>query len=69
MARGKRPNPSPTFKDPVAIAALKGDKTLAEWAQPFDVPPNPISDRRDRRVAPDSPVRASFPDPDDRLLP
>ena len=33
MTRRKRRNHSPTLKRQVAIAALKGDKTLAELAQ------------------------------------
>jgi len=44
MTRRKRRNHSPEFKAKVAIAALKGDKTLAELAQHFDVHPNPITD-------------------------
>lgn len=42
MARRKRRNHSPTFKAQVAVAALKGDQTLAELAQQFDVHPNPV---------------------------
>lgn len=43
MVRRKRRNHSPTFKAQVAVAALKGDKTLAELAQQFEVHPNPIT--------------------------
>lgn len=44
MTRRKRRNHLPTFKAQVAVAALKGDKTLAELAQQFDVHPNQITD-------------------------
>jgi transposase-like protein len=41
----KRPrgNHAPAFKAKVALAALKGDRTLAELAQQFDVHPNQIT--------------------------
>ena len=42
--RRKRRNHSPSFKAKVAVAALKGDKTLAELAEQFDVHPNQITD-------------------------
>ena len=44
MTRRKRRNHSPEFKAKVAIAALKGDKTLAELAQQYDVHPTQITD-------------------------
>ena len=46
MSRRPRRNHSPAFKAKVALAALRGDKTLAELAQQFDVHPNQISDWR-----------------------
>jgi transposase len=37
MARRPRRNHSPAFKAKVAVAAIKGEKTLIELAQDFDV--------------------------------
>jgi transposase-like protein len=44
--RRKRRNHLPGFKAKVAIAAVKGDQTLAELAEKFDVHPNQINDWR-----------------------
>lgn len=41
--RRKRRNHSSSFKAKVALAALQGDRTLAELAQQFDVHPNQIT--------------------------
>ena len=43
MPRRPRRNHSPAFKAKVAIAAIKGDRTLAELAEQFDVHPNQIT--------------------------
>jgi transposase len=43
MTRRARRNHTPAFKAKVALAALKGDKTLAELAQHFDVHVNQIT--------------------------
>lgn len=48
--RRKRRNHSSSFKAKVAVAALKGDKTLAELAEQFDVHPNQITDWRRQLV-------------------
>jgi transposase len=41
--RRPRRNHSAAYKAKVAIAALKGDKTLSELAEQFDVHPNQIT--------------------------
>ncbi len=47
MTRRPRRNHSPSFKAKVAVAAIKGEKTLIELAQDFDVHPNQIKQWRD----------------------
>ncbi len=42
MSKRPRRNHTPAFKAKVALAAVKGEKTLAELAQQFDVHPNRI---------------------------
>ncbi len=46
MARRPRRNHSPSFKAKVALAAVKGERTLTELAQQFDVHPNQITQWR-----------------------
>ena len=43
MNRRPRRNHTPGFKAKVALAAIKGDRTLAELAEQFDVHPNQIT--------------------------
>jgi transposase len=43
MARRARRTHSPALKAKVALAAIKGEKTLAELAQQHDVHPNEIT--------------------------
>ena len=68
MTRRKRRNHSPELKAKVAIAALKGDKTLAELAQQYDVHPTQITDwkmqllERSAVVFGESPGKESGPD-------
>jgi len=46
MTKRTRRNHTPAFKAKVALAAMKGDKTLAELSQQFDVHPNQIGQWR-----------------------
>jgi len=43
MSRRPRRNHTAAFKAKVALAAVKGEKTLAELAQQFDVHPNQVT--------------------------
>jgi transposase-like protein len=43
MSRRPRRNHTPGFKAKAALAAIKGDRTLAELAEQFDVHPNQIT--------------------------
>ena len=42
MSRRPRRNHSAAFKAKVALAAIKGDRTVAQLAEHFDVHPNQI---------------------------
>ena len=46
MTRRPRRNHSPAFKAKVALAAIKGEKTLAELAEHYDVHANQITSWR-----------------------
>jgi transposase len=43
MTRRPRRNHTPAFKAKVALSAIKGEKTLSELAELFDVHPNQIT--------------------------
>ena len=46
MSRRLRRNHTPAFKAKLALAAIKGDRTLAQLAEQFDVHPNQITQWR-----------------------
>jgi len=46
MTKRTRRTHSPAFKAKVALAALKGEKTIAELAQQYDVHPNQVTSWR-----------------------
>ena len=48
MTRRPRRNHSPAFKSKVALAALKGDRTMSELATQFDLHPNQIKQWKDQ---------------------
>lgn len=71
--RKTRRNHAPGFKAKVAIAAIKGDKTLAELAEQFDVHPNQITDWKQQLQESaadvfDSGPRAKAVEPDLKVL-
>ena len=66
MSKRPRRNHSPAFKAKAALAAMKGEKTLAELAQQYDVHPNLINQWRAKLVESAADVfgaEASAPEP------
>lgn len=51
MSRRPRRNHSAKFKATVALAALKGDLTMAELAQKFDVHPGQVTEWKKQLLA------------------
>ena len=64
MTRRPRRNHTPAFKAKVALAAVKGEKTLAELAQQFDVHPNQITVWKAQLLEGAAGVFGSEPKPD-----
>jgi transposase-like protein len=50
MTKRKRRNHTSAFKAKVAVAALKGERTLSELAEQYDVHPNQMQDWKKRLV-------------------
>ena len=50
MTKRKRRTHTSAFKAKVALAALRGERTLAELAEQYDVHPNQIQDWKKRLV-------------------
>jgi transposase-like protein len=61
MKRRPRRNHTPAFKAKVAIAAIKGDRTLAQLAEQFDVHPNQITTWKAGRPMFSVPALAELP--------
>lgn len=59
MSRRPRRNHTPAFKAKVALAAIKGDRTLAQLAEHFDVHPNQICAWKDQLLGGAADVFAS----------
>lgn len=51
MSKRPRRNHSPAFKAKVALAAFKGEATLAELAKRFDVHPNQIAQWEEQLIS------------------
>ena len=51
MMRRARRNHSLAFKTKVALAAIRGEKTMSELAQPCDVHPNQIKQWKEHLLA------------------
>jgi transposase len=65
MSRRPRRTHSAAFKAKVALAAVRGDKTLAEMAQQHDVHPNQITDWKNQLLAKAADVFGGEPRPDE----
>ncbi len=61
MSKRPRRNHSPAFKAKAALAAVRGEKMLAELAQQFDVHPNQITQWRSQLLEGAAEVFGSTP--------
>ena len=75
MSRRPRRNHTSAFKAKVAIAAIKGDRTLVQLAEQYDIHPNQISSWKDQLLegaaevfATSSSARPSTPEVDIKAL-
>src|SRR5262249_21729423 len=50
MKKRARRNHSPIFKAKEALAAIRGDRTLGQLSEQFDIHPNQITDWKDQLV-------------------
>ena len=66
MTKRPRRNDSADFKAKVALAAIRGEKTLIELLQQFDVHPNQIKQWKDQLLAGASGVFGSGTSPTPR---
>ena len=68
MTKRPRRNHSSAFKAKVALAAIKGEKTLAELAEQFDVHPNQITTWRSQLLEGAAGIFAAETKPDSSPL-
>ena len=68
MSKRPRRTHSAAFKAKVALAAVRGDKTLAELAQQHDVHPNQITDWKNQLLAKASDVFGGEPRADEPAI-
>ena len=69
MSKRPRRTHSATFKAKVALAAVRGDKTLAELAQQHDVHPNQITDWKNQLLSRAADVFGGEPEDSYPLIP